>query len=180
MLNLTTGLFIHKVPSIWLATVPALLSAGAPIIMANTGIEWSYWSTHFIAQLLQPISSDILFTVGLIVITDVFPEGNHALAGAVFNTAAQFGNSFGLAVMQAVTTLVMTKRTDLPELLAKLHGIRAGFWTMAALMGVCVVIGGVGFRKTGKIGVPKEDAEEEKRKEEALAKTETSDSDNSI
>lgn len=163
ILNVTTGLFVHKVPAFWLAIIPTGLSAVAPLLMATSEPARTYWSMHFVAQLFQPISSDILFTVGLIVITEVFPEDKHALAGAVFNTSAQFGNAFGLAIMQVVLTLVTTrKESELPVLRAKLEGYRAGFWTMFALMLVCVVVGGVGFWKVGKIGVPKDEKPEEK------------------
>jgi MFS family permease len=134
------------------------------MLMAISEPAKTYWSLHFIAQLFQPISSDILFTVGLIVITDVFPEEKHALAGAVFNTAAQFGNAFGLAIMQVVLTLVTNeKRKDesMPMMRSKLEGYRAGFWTMFALMLVCVVIGGAGFWKVGKIGGDKPEEEKD-------------------
>lgn len=164
ILNVTTGLFVHKVGGFWLAVIPALLSAVAPLLMAISEPAKTYWNMHFVAQLFQPISSDILFTVGLIVITDVFPEDKHALAGAVFNTAAQFGNAFGLAVMQVVLTLVTNEKMKderMPPLRSKLEGYRAGFWTMFAMMLVCVLVGAAGFWKVGRIGGEKPLEEEE-------------------
>jgi MFS family permease len=174
ILNVTTGFFVHKVGGFWLAVIPTMLSAIAPLLMAVSEPAKTYWSLHFVAQLFQPISSDILFTVGLIVITDVFPEEKHALAGAVFNTAAQFGNAFGLAIMQVVLTLVTDadiKEFGFGSMRAKLEGYRAGFWTMFGIMLICVVIGGIGFWGSGKIGL--ENTEEETEKEfEGTTRTE--------
>lgn len=69
--------------------------------MATAQPSWSYWANTFVAQLLQPVNCNALFTVGLIIITDIFPEDTKALAGAVFNTAAQFGTAFVFAILQS-------------------------------------------------------------------------------
>jgi hypothetical protein len=98
-LNLMTGLIVHKIPAVWLVAVTSLLSSGSPLLMAIINPSWSYWIGAFFAQILLPFSIDVLFTVGLIIVTEVFPEKNQSLAGAVFNTAAQFGNALGLAIV---------------------------------------------------------------------------------
>lgn len=64
-------------------------------MMAVVNPEWSYWYMEFWAQLLAPLAADVLFTVGLVIVSEVFPEDTQALAGAVFNTVAQFGSSLG-------------------------------------------------------------------------------------
>lgn len=153
ILNITTGYFIHKIPVIWIVTGSALLSAGAPVLMAVIQPTWPYWTNAFIAQLLTPISADILFTVGLIVISDVFPEDRQAIAGAVFSTATQFGTAFGLAIMQAISALVSKDHADMKPVQALMEGYRASFWAMFALMLACCLIGVWGLRKTGKIGL---------------------------
>ncbi|KAI3581875.1 major facilitator superfamily domain-containing protein [Fusarium oxysporum f. sp. albedinis] len=153
ILNFSTGLFVHKVPALWLVVVTSLLSAGSPLLMATIQPSWSYWASAFFAQLFMPFSVDVLFTVGLIIITNIFPEDKQSVAGAVFNTAAQFGNAFGLAVMQVVSSLVSKDHGGIkpPEVLMK--GYRASFWTMFAFMMACVIIAGAGLRKIGKIGL---------------------------
>ncbi|KAF5011712.1 hypothetical protein FDECE_2172 [Fusarium decemcellulare] len=153
ILNFTTGLFVHKIPAIWLIATTCALSAGAPLLMAIIQPQWSYWTGAFFAQILMPVAVDVLFTVGLIVITDIFPEDKQALAGGVFNTAGQFGNSFGLAIMQVVSTLVTKDHDGMTQSQALLEGYRASFWTMVACMVTCAIIGGIGLRKTGKIGL---------------------------
>ncbi|EQB46962.1 hypothetical protein CGLO_13952 [Colletotrichum gloeosporioides Cg-14] len=110
------------------------------------------------AQLLQPISGDILFTVGLIIVSEAFPEDTQALAGAVFNAASQFGTSLGLAIMQVVAGVV-TKKAAAREapIDALLLGYRASFWAMTGFMVLCFALGLVGLHKTGKVGNKKDD-----------------------
>lgn len=155
-MNFTTGLFVHKVPALWISVITSILTACAPLLMAITQPQWTYWATAFLAQVLMPISCDVLFTVGLIIITDIFPEDKQAIAGAVFNTAAQFGNAFGLAIMQVISTLVTKNHDDMGRSKALIEGFRASFWTMFAMMLACVIIGGIGLRKTGKVGLKQE------------------------
>ncbi|CAM1503122.1 Fc.00g078980.m01.CDS01 [Cosmosporella sp. VM-42] len=152
-LNFTTGLVVHKIPAVWLTVVTSLLTAGSPLLMAIIQPQWTYWTGAFFAQVLMPFSVDVLFTVGLIIVTDIFPEDKQSVAGAVFNTAAQFGNSFGVTVMQVVSTLVAKKHAEMKPTGALLEGYRAGFWTMFSFMIGCAIIGGIGLRKTGKIGL---------------------------
>lgn len=101
----------------------------------------------------MPFSVDVLFTVGLIIITNIFPEDKQSVAGAVFNTAAQFGNAFGLAVMQVVSSLVSKDHGGIEPSEVLMKGYRASFWTMFAFMMACVIIAGAGLRKIGKIGL---------------------------
>jgi MFS family permease len=153
MLNLGVGLFIHKLPVLWLVGVSSILCAGSPLLMALVEPQWTYWANAFVAQLLQPVSADVLFTVGLIIITDVFPDDTQGLAGAVFNTMGQLGVAVGMAILQVISQLVTQKHADLEETQALLEGYRASFWTMFGFMIMCAATGGFGLRKVGKVGV---------------------------
>lgn len=153
ILNVVTGHIVHIIPAIWLVTTASLLSSGSPLIMALAQPKSSYWVGPFFAQLLLPFSIDVLFTVGLLIISEGFPEDRQSFAGALFNTAAQLGNALGLAIMQVVSTAV-TKRTATSDSTdAILEGYRACFWFDFALMLVSVVVGGFGLRRAGKIGL---------------------------
>lgn len=156
LIQLCLGFFVHRIPAVWIVTVTSILCAGSPLLMAVIQPSWPYWANAFVAQLLQPISCDALFTVGLIVITDVFPEDTQALAGAVFNTAAQFGTALGLAITQVVSTQVTKEHSDKDETYALMEGYRASFWTMFGLMVLCAVVGGFGLRKTGRVGLKRD------------------------
>ncbi|OKP10985.1 hypothetical protein PENSUB_3589 [Penicillium subrubescens] len=125
--------------------------------MATAQPSWTYWTNTFVAQLLQPVNCNALFTVGLIIITDIFPEDTKALAGAVFNTAAQFGTALGFAILQVISSVVTeNKEVNEGEVTALLAGYRASFWTMFAFMILCTAISGLGLRKTGRIGLKRD------------------------
>lgn len=167
--QLSTGLLVHRISAFYLVVVSMLLSAGAPLLMAVINVQWPYWYDAFFAQLCAPLSADILFTVALLVISDVFPPRTQALAGAVFNTVAQFGNSLGLTVM-AVISSVVTKHAassssslsssshmaDDASPAALIAGYRAGFWAAFAWMMFAFLIGAFGLRRIGKVGVKRD------------------------
>ena len=149
-----TGVLVDKVPVLQAVLVSSILAAGAPLLMAVINPNWPYWYDAFFAQALGPLSVDILFTVGILVISDQFPDRTQALAGAVFNTVAQLGASIGLTVMQVISITVTKdsryKDKDTPAAIEV--GYKASFWAMFAWMAVSCVVGGFGLRKLGKIG----------------------------
>lgn len=155
LINLTIGLFVHKVSVIWLVGVSSLICSAAPILMAVAPPDGIYWTHPFVAQIFQPASFGVLFTVGLIVVSDAFTEDTQALAGAVFNTAGQFGGALGLSVLQVVSNLE-EKKAAFGEEAALLQGYRASFWTMFGFMMFCGAMGCFGMRKVGKIGLKRD------------------------
>ncbi|KAJ6033816.1 uncharacterized protein N7446_007892 [Penicillium canescens] len=155
LVNLLVGFSVHKAPAVWIATITSFLCAGSPLLMAVIQPSWPYWANAFVAQLLQPISVDALFTIGLIFITDAFPDNTQALAGAVFNTSAQFGTALGLAVMQ-VTSTITTNKSQKLETQALMEGYRASFWTMFGFMLLCTVVSFLGLRNAGKVGLKRD------------------------
>ena len=136
--------------------------------MALVPPTWSYWKLAFWAQTFAPFSADVLFTVGLVIVSDSFPEKTQALAGAVFNTVAQFGMSLGMGSCQVVALGIQGSATggghghasegafeDQDEV-AVLKGYRASYWLMFAYMVVCGLIALVGLRKAGKVGLKRD------------------------
>jgi MFS family permease len=166
-INLSVGLFVDKVPARWLVAGSSMLCAVAPLLMALVNPKWSYWYMEFWAQIFSPMSGDVLFTVGLLIVSDEFPEQMQALAGAVFNTVAQFGMSLGMGVCQVVAlgvsgteehdSSVNTRSTkDSNSEGQSLQGYQASFWTMFAIMVTCTMIALGGLRKAGRVGVKRE------------------------
>jgi MFS family permease len=101
------------------------------------------------------VSSDVLFTVGLLVISAVFPARTQALGGAVFNTCAQLGTSIGLTVTSVIadSRTAASNEIDKTSANALMAGYRAVFWALFAWM-VCVcLVGAGGLRNMGKIGM---------------------------
>ncbi|KAF2465391.1 MFS general substrate transporter [Lindgomyces ingoldianus] len=170
LINLTVGIFVHRLPARWLVVISSFLCSLSPFMMALVNPHWSYWYLEVWAQIFAPFSVDVLFTVGLIIVSNSFPEKTQALAGAVFNTVAQFGMSLGVGLCQVVSLGVMGNHDagngrkgsrnddafDNPDHNAMLMGYRAGFWAMFACMILCGLLAVVGLRKAGKVGLKRE------------------------
>ncbi|OIW28670.1 MFS general substrate transporter [Coniochaeta ligniaria NRRL 30616] len=154
--NLTIGLVVHRVPAPLTVLLSSGLCAGAPLLMALLDPGWPYWYAELGAQVLAPLSADVLFTVGLIVVSDVFPPRTQALAGAVFNTLSMLGMSVGLTAMSVISTAVSAKGEGDGEDGALLRGYRATFWACFAWMVAACVVGAVGLRGIGRVGVKKD------------------------
>ncbi|KAG5756894.1 hypothetical protein H9Q69_011101 [Fusarium xylarioides] len=152
-LNLATGLAVDRIPAVLLVAVTSLISSGSPLLMALIQPTWSYWTCAFFAQILLPFSIDVLYTVGLVIVTQVFPEDKQAVAGAVFNTSAQFGNAMGLAIIQVVSTLVRKRDVNPNSPDAILAGYHASFWALFSLMLICALAGYIGLRRIGRVGL---------------------------
>ncbi|OTA92373.1 hypothetical protein M434DRAFT_396468 [Hypoxylon sp. CO27-5] len=156
--NISTGVFVNRMPVMWTVLISSGASAVAPLLMALVRPEWPYWYDAFFAQIFAPLSCDILFTIGLLVVSDVFPKHMQALSGAVFNTCAQLGTAIGLTVTSVIAASVTdaSHYTNKASPDALVLGYRAVFWTMFAWMlfvcGVCVV----GLRRVGVIGVKRD------------------------
>ena len=167
-LSITLGLFVHRIPARGLVAISSLLCSLAPLFMVFVNPKWSYWYLEFWAQVFTPLSGDVLFTVGLIIVSSNFPQKTQALAGAVFNTVACFGQSFGIGICQVVALGVMGPAGNEEGEAGHggalagvddekaLTGYRAAFWTMFAMMIACGSTAVYGLRKTGKVGVKKE------------------------
>ncbi|OTB10503.1 hypothetical protein K445DRAFT_386597 [Daldinia sp. EC12] len=156
--NLSAGLFVNRVPVMWAVFVSSGLSAVGTLLMALIRPEWPYWYDAFFAQILAPLSCDILFTIGLLVISDVFPSHMQALSGAVFNTCAQLGTAIGLTVTSVISASVNNSSSyaDKASPNALLVGYRAVFWTMFACMLLVCLVCVFGLRRIGVIGVKRD------------------------
>jgi MFS family permease len=164
-INLGVGIFLDRLPAGWLVVGSSLLCAIAPLMMALVDPNWKYYYLELWAQILAPLGTNVLYTVGLVIVSANFPENTQALAGAVFSTASQFGTSLGVGVCQVVALGVMglnedpsgdTNSTNSEDADKRLKGYRAGFWTMFTSMVCCVLIAIFGLRRTGKVGLKKD------------------------
>ncbi|KAK9423255.1 putative Major facilitator superfamily (MFS) profile domain-containing protein [Seiridium unicorne] len=107
--------------------------------------------------ILAPLNCDMLFTVGLLVVSGVFPKHMQALSGAVFNTCAQLGTAIGLTLASVISTSVSnaSHETNKASPSALMEGYRAVFWTMLAwMLAVCLTclfglrrVEGVGMKR---------------------------------
>lgn len=58
VLNLGTGLLVHRLHANYLVLVTTVLSAGSPLLLAIIDPQWSWWYCAFWAVLLGPLSAD--------------------------------------------------------------------------------------------------------------------------
>lgn len=101
----------------------------------------------------------VLWTVSNFVICRAFPEDSQALAGGVFNTISQLGNSVGLAITAAIAASVSAHNHERDMETANqiasrlLEGYRAAYWTIFGGMMVVCAASFVGLRNLGKVGI---------------------------
>ncbi|KAL4966358.1 major facilitator superfamily domain-containing protein [Aspergillus stella-maris] len=158
--NVIAAHLVAKVNVHILLGISAVITAISPILMAVASPEWTYWAAAFVAMTLSPVNGDVLWTVSSLVICRAFPSNAQALAGSVFNTISQLGNSVGLAVAAVIAASVsahdesdisVATSSQTPEQL--LEGYRAAYWTIFAGMVVVCLVSGFGLRNVGKVGV---------------------------
>ena len=158
ILNVGTGFIAHRFRADYLVTITSLLCAGSPLLMALINPSWPFWYSAFWAMFLSPLSVDVLFTISALVITSGFPDKTQALAGAVFQTVAQFGTSLGLAITASISSSVTSnskfKVKTSPD--ALMAGYRVTFWVSFAWMLIACAVGGVGLRKAGRVGLKRD------------------------
>ncbi|KAJ0418466.1 major facilitator superfamily domain-containing protein [Aspergillus carlsbadensis] len=135
--NIFTGYMVDKVKVGILVFVSGLISTVSPLLMALVKPEWGYWRGPFVAMALSPVHAD----VSNLIISRAYPGQNQALAGAVFNSVSQVGNSVGLAVSAAIAASV-TEHAGQGETEddATLVGYRAAYWLMFGAMGVVYIV----------------------------------------
>jgi MFS family permease len=165
LLGISCGCLVDKVAAGWLVSTTSIVCAIAPLLMAVMRPDWNYWYMEFWAQALSPFNINVMVTVGMLIISDVFPDKSQALAGAVFNTVGQFGLSFGVGACQLIALGVTgsegqakhgSATDELREGDSLLRGYRAAFWTMHGSMIFCSVIAFFGLGRVGKVGLKRE------------------------
>ncbi|KAI1321094.1 MFS general substrate transporter [Xylariaceae sp. FL0255] len=143
--ELYSSLYFQEVQSASTLTASLYL---LPNLIAGTIINLT------MGLILAPLGGDTLFTVGLLVVSDSFPEMTQSLAVAVFNTAAQFGLTIGIGMCQVVALSI--EDLDASEKDPILQCYRASFWTMTAYMLTRVVLAMTGLRKIGAVGLKRD------------------------
>lgn len=145
-------------PVLWAVLAAGAMSTVAPLLMALVRIDQTYWENAFWGQILSPIACDMLFTVGLLIISDVYPKHMQALGGAVFNTCAQLGTAIGLSITQVVASSVTagSGHVDKHSPEALMAGYRAAFWTMFGWMALVCLVCVMGLRKVQRLGVKRD------------------------
>lgn len=157
--NIVAGLVMDKVSAGTLVLTGGLLSAVSPLLFAIQKPDWVYWASSFPAMCFSVISTDLLFNTSNLVITSSFPSKDQALAGGIFNTVTQLGNSIGPAVTAIIASAVTESESDKSEVTlsyAILKGYQSAFWACFAAAVASAVISAIGLRNVGKVGMKKD------------------------
>jgi nitrate/nitrite transporter NarK len=152
--DIVIGLIVHSVRGDWIVIMTTVPTVIASLLMAVVKPTWSYWACAFIANFLNPIAADGIFTVSNLLITSMFPVKDQGIAGGVFNTVSQTGKSVGLALTALIANEVTahSKCTNKQSPEALLEGYRAAFWFCVALAVISLCFSVWGLRKIGKVG----------------------------
>lgn len=156
--NVIIGLIVHKIRGDYAIVVATGLSTFTTLLLALTHPAGSYWTTIFPGLIMNPIGSDVLYTVWNLVITGSFPSKAQAVAGGIFNTSAQLGKSMGLATAAIIASSITAKANyNTHDSQSKLlDGYRAAFWYCLALNGM-VLIGVIwSLCRIDKVGLKRE------------------------
>lgn len=153
--NFLTGWLVKRVRADILVLAAASVTTLSPLLMAIVNPAASYWTYAFFATACAPICADVLFTVANLLITSVFPPKTHGLAGGVFNTISNIGNSVGLAITAVVASSVTLSEKGKDESATEMlmDGYRATFWLCFGANVLVLAIIGFGLRNIGKVGI---------------------------
>ncbi|KAG9955407.1 general substrate transporter, partial [Aureobasidium melanogenum] len=158
LISFGTDAVLHKWSTYRYLMIMSIISAIAPLLMSLMNPHWPYWYMAFWAMAFLPFANDVLFIVAALVITDSFPDSRQALAGSILNTIYQFGSAVGLAIMAVISSTVTDSSgyadKDIPA--ALLEGYKATFWTCLGFAILYCMIGAVGLRAIGKVGLKQE------------------------
>lgn len=157
IVNVTIGLFIHRMQADWVLLISFVASAIAPLLLVVMRPNASYWEFVFPAVSLVPISADVLYTISQLIITAEFDENTQALAGGVFNTVAQIGKSVGIALSAIIASSVSARyKSSDTQGQRLLEGYRAAWWFTTAAILACILVTLIGLRNIGKVGVKRD------------------------
>ena len=157
-MNVATGFLVNRVSANVLVVATVAITSVSPLVMALADPRSSYWYSGFVATLMAPICADTLFTISNLIITSVFPAKTQGLAGGVFNTLSQIGNSVGLAVGAIVASTVSASGGVEGEMVTEKleRGYRAAFWTCFVAQVLMLGVSGWGLRSVGKVGLKRD------------------------
>jgi hypothetical protein len=99
----------------------------------------------------------VFFSVSNQLISDAFPAEVQSLAGSVFNTLAQFGNSVGLTLTATIAASVTEHSAHADSKVALMDGFRAAFWTIFASTATVLVVSSLGLRNAGIVATASPD-----------------------
>ncbi|KAI0076341.1 putative efflux transporter [Panus rudis PR-1116 ss-1] len=176
--NVIIGLVIGRVPGIFLISFGCLCTGLAGLLFAVINPNAIYWAFGFPAAVISVFGADFVFAAGALFVAKVSLPHEQSLAGGLFQTMAQLGTSFGLAITTIVFDRVRTQSGNnmgvdvdpqgsnaLPA--AQLRAFRAAQWTNFAFGAFACILALLFLRGVGVVGGPHKPSSSDDEKSES-------------
>ena len=153
-MQILSGKLVHRVSSVLVVGTGLFLSCIAPLLMTFAQKDSHYWTFSLYTTILNPVGVAGFFTVANLLITASFPGKTKGLAGGVFNTTAQVGKSFGIAVVALVASS-FTRNSHYPDKgspEALMAGYHAAFWCCFGIGCLTLALSLIGLCDIGMVG----------------------------
>lgn len=188
LLNVLISLIINRINVLWLLTSGTLSTSLACLLFAviKPTFSHSYWAFGFPASVLAVCGVDFIFACGTLFVASVARKGEESVAGGVFQSVAQLGKAFGLAISTSVyngvvfldssSTSHSTSHSREGAPVPSLRAFKAAQWTAFAFATTSFVLAVLFFRNVGIIGhkpTTNSDSESTSPKLESESQTQT-------
>ncbi|EKM57838.1 uncharacterized protein PHACADRAFT_251711 [Phanerochaete carnosa HHB-10118-sp] len=107
--NFTVAVVVGRIDVVFLIVAGTALTAVANLLFAVINVHSSYWAFGFPAAILSVFGADFVFASGSLFVAKISLPHEQSLAGALFQTMSQLGNSFGLAITTIIFNSVLAK-----------------------------------------------------------------------
>ncbi|KAI0794177.1 efflux transporter [Fomes fomentarius] len=171
--NVIVALVIGHIDVVILIVIGTLCTGLASVLFAVIDPSAPYWAFGFPATILSVFGADFVFTSGTLFVAKVCLPHEQSVGGALFQTLAQLGTSFGLAISTVVYDAALERRArqmgvdydvnagggggSVPSE-ALLVATKDAMWTGSAFAFVGAVFAFVFLRGVGVVGHRKEKA----------------------
>ncbi|GJJ06804.1 hypothetical protein Clacol_001000 [Clathrus columnatus] len=116
VLNVIVGFVVRRVDVLWLLVTGTLATGCGCLLFAVIDPSAPYWAFGFPASILSVWGADFIFACGTLFVARVAHADEQSLAGGVFQTVAQLGKAFGLAITTNVyNSVAMSHHHPLEE-----------------------------------------------------------------
>ncbi|KAK7677746.1 hypothetical protein QCA50_019298 [Cerrena zonata] len=181
--NIFIGLLVGKIYGIVLISVGCLCTGLAGLLYAVINPDAVYWAFGFPAAIIAVVGADFVFAAGSIYIAKLALPHEQSLAGGLFQTMAQLGTSFGLAITTIVFDRVRAEQSLKLGVVIDSHGsnappdaqlkaYRAAQWTVMGFGVLASILGVIFLRGVGVVGGPHKPSPEEQKSEDEKTATE--------
>ena len=138
----------------------------APLLIATSPAQQSYWPQAFPAVSLSSIGGMVLFNVSNVFVSSSLTKDLQGLGQGIFNTVVQIGTAISLALAATIAHAGGVTEDATKEQL--LRGYRNCFWFSAGLLVIPFALS-VFLRKGSASETPKQAEETRKQKEKSKA-----------